>query len=330
MASGEQNTWWGSFVKAAKEKSITALEIIKTDFSEFATTMTNDTTNLINKASAQFIEKSNTASLLLDTFDNKLKIETNNKLKSSSTVQERYENELKSIQLNESTYLYDPEPLSDYEKWSEDFNTDIYKTAISDLLIENSSIRLIYSKLVPAQLSNDQFWCRYFFKVNSFEEEHIKRIKLLERVTDVTKLNSEPTLDWEDENEDETNVTSEILERAKNQDENLVKQEIEEASEKKETIEPTPENTDFSLLSNENLNLATSDKIEKIVKNEDADDWEKLSDMSDTEKKKLQENASEKPNLAENPQVPSENLPTKREANETDKKNNGEDWDEWE
>ena len=82
-------------------------------------------------------------------------------------------------------------------------------------------------------------------------------------------MNSEPTLDWEDENEDETNVTSEILERAKNQDENLVKQEIEEASEKKETIEPTPENTDFSLLSNENLNLATSDKIEKIVKNED-------------------------------------------------------------
>ena len=48
--------------------------------------------------------------------------------------------------------------------------------------------------------------------------------------------------------------------------------------------------------------------------------------MSDTEKKKLQENASEKPNLAENQQVPSENLPTKSEANETDKKNNVSDY----
>ena len=133
---------------------------------------------------------------------------------------------------------------------------------------------------VPAQLSNEQFWCRYFFKVNNFEEEHIKRIKLLERVTDVSKLNSEPTLDWEDENEDETDAANEILESAKNQDENLVKEEEkveEEGNEKKETKEPTAENSDFSLLSNENLNsntqsenLATGDKLEKNVKNEDS------------------------------------------------------------
>ena len=57
------------------------LEIVKSDFSEFTTTMTEDTTHLLNSATAQFVEKSNTASFLLDTFDNKVKIETNNRLK---------------------------------------------------------------------------------------------------------------------------------------------------------------------------------------------------------------------------------------------------------
>ena len=43
--------------------------------------------------------------------------------------------------------------------------------------------------------------------------------------------------------------------------------------------------------------------------------------MSDTEKKKLQENAL-KQSVAENQQVPSESLATKIEANEPDKKSN--------
>lgn len=127
---------------------MSTLEIVKSDFSEFTNVMSSDTTNLIYTATAKFVEKSNNASYLLDTFDNKVKIETNNRLKTSSTVQERYENELKAIQLNEATYLNDPEQTDEFVAWQGSFNPDTNKTTISDLLIENSSMRLIYSKLV--------------------------------------------------------------------------------------------------------------------------------------------------------------------------------------
>lgn len=233
MASGDdgegKSSWWGwdNIVKAAKEKTISTLETVKSDFNEFKTIMTNDTTNLINSATAQLVEKSNTASFLLDSFDNKMKIETSNRLNITSTASNRYENELKAIQLDETIYLNDPEITQDFTKWKESFNIDDFKTTVSDLLIENSSMRLIYSKLViiqaaafnfqiylipfffevPAQLSNEQFWCRYFYRINIFEEEQRKRIKLLERVKDANNLTSDEAVDWdEDDSEDEKTI----------------------------------------------------------------------------------------------------------------------------
>lgn len=171
--------------------------------------MSADTTNLIHSATAQFVESSNTATFLLDSFDNKVKLETSNRgltLSSASAVQDRYFNELKALQLSEDTYLK-AATGDEFAKWQEAFEPDANKAAVSDLLIENSSMRLIYSKLVPAQISNDQFWCRYFFKANVFEEEHRKRIKLLERVKDAAGKTEEDTeeeaaADW-DEDEDE-------------------------------------------------------------------------------------------------------------------------------
>ena len=43
-------------------------------------------------------------------------------------------------------------------------------------------MRLIYSRLVPAQVSNEVFWSRYFFRASGLEEEHGRRMRLLERV----------------------------------------------------------------------------------------------------------------------------------------------------
>lgn len=300
MASGgddsEKSSWWdwNNIVKAAKEKTLSTLEIVKSDFSEFTTVMSNDTTNLINSATAQFVEKSNTASYLLDTFDNKVKIETNNRLKTSSTVQERYENELKSIQLNENTYLLDPEQSDEYEKWKENFNSETNKSIISDLLIENSSMRLIYSKLVPAQISNDQFWCRYFFKTNLFEEEQKKRIKLLERVKDMN--NEEETLNWEEDEDDDTINNSgqsndesvkELPENKNLTTEEVISKEITDLLIKEQTADILNEiscniDTDNDNEKIEDKNVkAKNEAMEASIKTEDSDDWDKVNDDSD-------------------------------------------------
>ena len=56
---------------------------------------------------------------------------------------------------------------------------------------------------MPAQMSNVQFWSRYFFKVNHLEEEHRRRVKLLERANDDSNKNEvEEAFDWDEEDEE--------------------------------------------------------------------------------------------------------------------------------
>lgn len=293
MASGDdgeaKSSWWGwdKIIKTAKEKTLSTLEIVKHDFTEFKTVMTEDTANLINQATAQFVESTNTASYLLDTFDNKIKLETNNRHLATSTVQERYENELKAIQLSEATYLFDSEnnDAEEYATWKKNFDCDANKAVISDLLIENSSMRLIYSKLVPAQVSNETFWCRYFYRTSLFEEEQKKRIKLLERVKEATTtVKEEEGAEWDDDEDEKT--IEEGVEQKKEQLPAPVEEGVEEEISKEITDLVIKEETE-SLLNE--MTTAAASGVESMVtsiKTEDSDDWDKMSDTSDCEKKK--------------------------------------------
>jgi hypothetical protein len=191
-----------------------ALEIIKTDLAEFKTTMANDMLmegNSLLGGAVSFL-KSNDDAITNDE-ENKDK----NKALSArvsetgtNSIQERYKQELLALQSNQLTFLDEP-PVSskpDFSQWQSEFDAESYKTRVSELLIENSSMRLLYAQLVPAQLSNNQFWSRYFYKVAQLDEEHRKRMKLLERVaesntsnlTDNAANKQSENLDWEDEN----------------------------------------------------------------------------------------------------------------------------------
>lgn len=364
MASGDdgegKSSWWGwdNIVKAAKEKTISTLETVKSDFNEFKTIMTNDTTNLINSATAQLVEKSNTASFLLDSFDNKVKIETSNRLNLSATASNRYENELKAIQLDENIYLSDPEEAEEFTKWKESFNPDDFKATVSDLLIENSSMHLIYSKLVPAQLSNDQFWCRYFYRINIFEEEQKKRIKLLERVKEATNMTTDETVNWDEDdsdneddktinespkkvtdenNEKEPEVESNENESSKESKVNSVEDEISSEIEKividKETKEIVTEIKE-SLEDVAKTNPERS--MERSINREDSDDWDKLdSDTNDatnnSDKKNKSQIAKEQTvelkAKAEEPTQEKESTKSNKDAEVSN--DNSEDWDDW-
>ena len=59
---------------------------------------------------------------------------------------------------------------------------------------------------MPAQITNDEFWSRYFFKVNLLKEENKKRVKLLERASNqVNQDNEHETLDWDEDEEEGSN-----------------------------------------------------------------------------------------------------------------------------
>ena len=87
---------------------------------------------------------------------------------------------------------------------------------------------IFISKKVPAQISNQQFWSRYFFKVTQLDEEHKKRIKLLERASN--KPHDETNvLDWENEEDGEI---SDVVSSKTNKNENEeVKEELEKPTE---------------------------------------------------------------------------------------------------
>ena len=44
----------------------------------------------------------------------------------------------------------------------------IFLGEISELMINNSAVRKMYSNLVPGEVSHKHFWARYFYKVQRF------------------------------------------------------------------------------------------------------------------------------------------------------------------
>lgn len=360
---GSKGSWWAwdNLVKVAKEKTRETLEIVKSDFTEFTTTMSADTTNLIHSATAQFVQSSNTATFLLDSFDNKMKLETSNRGYSASAIQDRYENELKALQLSEATYLSDPLLADEFAKWQEAFDPDANKAAISELLIENSSMRLIYSKLVPAQISNDQFWCRYFFKANVFEEEHRKRIKLLERVKDATAANKEEQEDKEgaaDWDEDENEDLDEKDKTINNSGESMIEKEASPDMDKPsiptvtqsaqllieeqtgEGVSEIASETNKSLEDKVNMEQETeSGLMVSSVKTEDSDDWDKVSDQVNEEESTNVESdsavAAERKKILSSKAKSSadQGVVTSKSSGKGDKdsktEENNDDWDDW-
>jgi hypothetical protein len=178
--------------------------------------MKTDTTHLLTQATAQLPSSTTITQLLNEgpkimsdynqpSSSNILRKQTS----SLVTVQDRYLNDLNKLRQTDTTYLEDPKITdndkdNEFSEWVKIFDVDSYKSIISDLLIENNEMRLLFSQLVPSQVTNIQFWSRYFYKVNILEEDHKKRLKLIERAVKETSndasANDQNELTWEDEN----------------------------------------------------------------------------------------------------------------------------------
>jgi hypothetical protein len=184
--SSATSSWWNSVVKTAsslKEKSATTLEIIRTDFADFKQTMSTDTSKFVHTltdvADSAVPSASATGSSLLNSLTNALGLNSLNLLGDDGTevlakdgtwkkaddddaesknrrikmtaanIHERFKMDLKQMQGCEATFLADPNGAgAEFEQWTKAFNSDDFKSKISDLLIENSEMRLLYSQLV--------------------------------------------------------------------------------------------------------------------------------------------------------------------------------------
>ncbi|CAF0746201.1 unnamed protein product [Brachionus calyciflorus] len=372
-SSSGGSSWWGNFVKTAKEKSLSAMEVIKSDLAEFTQTMSTDAVSLLNEASGSLATEGEQPGSLFKTITKSISEITENfhfnitepqseatnsestqKLTTSSRplIHDRLKKDLENLQTNEQTFLNEPQD-SNYSEWENNFNMDNFKSAISDLLIENNTMRLLYSQLVPAQISNIQFWSRYFFKVNQLEEEHKKRVKLIEKAT-IDAQSEQKEIDWDDdedtlptscESKDKDSIqnlehVSEVLESTQKLSESVVEDNNEQQQKENLVIEEKVENNlEESLIRQQSM-------TQSIAKTEDSDEWEKVSNVVSTENEEktdyeeVDSNQTQSEETNNKPQHASENkegdlskkrenLLSKLEKTEGNSATTDAEWDEW-
>lgn len=159
-----RENWWENLVESTKSKSKNAFEVFKNDLVEFKLTMSNDASNFFEFGDKIIQQEKNEDSIFLKSISKSYNVIKENfnlnltnestilrtneeKRNSSKSINERLENEIDNLKCNEETFIIEP-VNPDYSKWLQTFDTNESKEEISKLLIENTSMRQIYSKIV--------------------------------------------------------------------------------------------------------------------------------------------------------------------------------------
>ncbi|KAJ8033020.1 BSD domain-containing protein 1 [Holothuria leucospilota] len=296
MATGgsdsSDSSWWNSFLNTAKEKSAAALEQISKDLQEFGTTIQKDTTQAVAKSASAIgqnlkreegeteeEEEKSTADQLREGFYNFLSSVSQNLTAPEDVTAEEYvvqtrdphvfdqtKARLHAIQVDPATYCNEPdEPLESYHKWLETFNVDDIKGDISELLVANSQVRSIYTKLVPAAVSHAEFWSRYYYKVHKLDQDEARRTALKERADMTSSQTFDEDLGWGDEDESWDTVPE--VRKTTPTDSRLPKPTTD--TDESEVTEKTSQKTEETPKDEEIPNRTESDKI---VESEDKTD----------------------------------------------------------
>lgn len=215
MAEKKNDSWFGSWFAAAKNKGAEVMEFVHKDLEEFGTaagSIVTETGSAIGKSlkfdrpeSAAGTMKRSISSFLGslnevlnptpdDSDTEAMMISEDSETIKLTVVQQAVYN----IQKSDDTFLLDPnENLTlsvQYQCWLEIFNEKLNNNHIAKLLMHSVELREKYTKFVPDVISNDTFWKRYLFRkalledAMAREEENMKR-KLIG--TDIIEENVE-------------------------------------------------------------------------------------------------------------------------------------------
>lgn len=208
-------SWWGGLLQAAKEKSASALEVVKQDISEFTSVMHCDTESFAHNMKSKLTQENATAAAinvkhgmtsllggisraLIIPYDDEADDEAIT-VSSTQHIFDRSKARLHAIQIDQGTYCDEPTGSpSEYEKWCSTFDLDSKKGDISELLVANVEVRAVYTKMVPSSVSHADFWRRYFYKVYQLEQDEARRAELMKRA-DVVHEKEELAWDEEDD-----------------------------------------------------------------------------------------------------------------------------------
>ncbi|KAI8619336.1 hypothetical protein BC830DRAFT_1165461 [Chytriomyces sp. MP71] len=113
----------------------------------------------------------------------------------------------------ESTYIADPSALTStvpserdfthrYTDYKSQFDISNYAGQISRIFEDDAEVRALLTKVVPAVVSYDEFWMRYFFRVSEVDREEEARKRLMNEKDQDADMNEEEFA-WDDDSSDE-------------------------------------------------------------------------------------------------------------------------------
>ncbi|ESP00606.1 hypothetical protein LOTGIDRAFT_157887 [Lottia gigantea] len=219
-------SWWGSWIQAAKETSASAYEMVKRDLGEFTCTVQSDTEHAFNATTTTVKEtiKAENAS----TAKNRMKEGINTLFQgitkaltippddegekpmlivsSESAIYDRSKARLHAIQVDPGTYLNEPNGSPEhFKEWCRHFDIETKKGDISELLVSKVEVRALYTKLVPAELAHATFWQRYFYKLHQMALDEARKQALIKRAETSGRSNSVND-DWGSADEDDIEI----------------------------------------------------------------------------------------------------------------------------
>ncbi|XP_063968640.1 BSD domain-containing protein 1-like [Lytechinus pictus] len=223
--------WWGGLLKTVQEKSGSAWVQMRKDLGEFGTTIQRDTAQAAASTATLIKEqlkvqegedaenedvtttarmKVGFSKLLTGLSQSLTPAESSASSKDDDVpiarkdphIFDKARARLHAMQTDPTTYCSDPDGVPDYKEWMESFNVESFKGEISELLVVNTDVRALYTKLVPAAVSHVEFWGRYFYRVEQLREDEKRRRALKERA-DMTSSQKfeEEDLGWGDEDD---------------------------------------------------------------------------------------------------------------------------------
>lgn len=249
----------------ARQAASLAEEYIE-DIKEFGTTIKTDTEKALESVSQEF--GTNTSSTARSS-DN------------SSSAQPAFK-----IDIN----VKDEEAFREFMK---NFDLSLKKSEIASLLASNTAVHALYQQLVPTEVSADEFWGRYFWKNEENAKKEQTRLQLLNKTKALATKMSEDEFKWDDDEEDEKEVTQE--------------QPTQATSEVVETTENTIADSDAQL---ETTAPNTADKVESASEEPQTEEQEPTSVEHEEKKKQQDEEAKTAPEASYEP------VPVEKSSNE--------------
>ncbi|KAJ9578394.1 hypothetical protein L9F63_005383, partial [Diploptera punctata] len=219
---GGGGSWWDSWYKTAKDKSVEVLQFVKRDLDEFSSAVKNEASNVVTSTTSALKDKlkldepestANTMKRSVSSFFGQMSSVLNPTPEdddeeaivihdSQPVVLTKFQMMQHALVTNPDTFLTEPDKKFEkqYEAWLEIIEDQLTADRLSKMMAANPELHLQYTSLV----SHLEFWQRYLFRKALLEDEEARR-EAMERRAEKERQAAE-NFQWDQEEDFGANI----------------------------------------------------------------------------------------------------------------------------